>query len=71
MCEMMGHIEAAEPNEKFRTTGAARPVAWSMTATARPHKIPNFEAMLLAIPGHDLSPTTSGHSHPAPTIDRP
>jgi two-component system, OmpR family, phosphate regulon sensor histidine kinase PhoR len=54
MREMRGHIEAAERNENSRTTGARRPVAWSMTATARPHKISNFKAKLLAIAGHDL-----------------
>ena len=54
MREMRGHIEAAERNESSGTTGAARPVAWSMTATARPHKVSNFEAVLLAIAGHDL-----------------
>jgi two-component system phosphate regulon sensor histidine kinase PhoR len=51
---MRGHIETAERNENSRPTGAARPVAWSMTATARPHKVSNFEALLLAIAGHDL-----------------
>ena len=71
MCGMTGHIEAAEPNETFRTTGAARPAAWSMTATARPGKVPNLAAMPLAIAGHELPPTTSGHSHSAPAIDRP
>lgn len=54
MREMRGHIEAAERNESSGITGAARPVAWSMTATARPHKVSNFEAVLLAIAGHDL-----------------
>jgi hypothetical protein len=51
---MRGYVEAAERNENSRPTGAARPVAWSMTATARPHKVSNFEAVLLAIAGHDL-----------------
>jgi two-component system phosphate regulon sensor histidine kinase PhoR len=54
MREMRGHIEAAERNESSGITGAARPVDWSMTATARPHKVSNFEAVLLAIAGHDL-----------------
>jgi two-component system, OmpR family, phosphate regulon sensor histidine kinase PhoR len=54
MCELRGHIEAAEPNETFRTTDAARPAAWSMPATARPHKVSNFGAMPLAVAGHDL-----------------
>jgi len=54
MHEMRGHIEATERNETSCTTSAARPVAWSMTATARPHKVSNFEAVLLAIAGHDF-----------------
>ena len=54
MREMRGDNDAAETAEKFRTTGTARPVAWSMTATATPHKGENFEAVLLAIAGHDL-----------------
>jgi signal transduction histidine kinase len=32
----------------------ASPVGWSMTATARPKKVANFEGVLLAIAGHDL-----------------
>jgi hypothetical protein len=37
MREMRDHIEAAERNESFGATGvAARPAAWSMTATANP-----------------------------------
>jgi two-component system, OmpR family, phosphate regulon sensor histidine kinase PhoR len=54
MREMRAHIEAAERNEDFCATAAARPVVWSMTATPRPHKVSNFEAVLLAIAGHDL-----------------
>jgi two-component system phosphate regulon sensor histidine kinase PhoR len=54
MREMRDHIEAAKPDEKFPTSGAAPPLTWSMTATAKPHKVANFEAVLLAIAGHDL-----------------
>jgi two-component system phosphate regulon sensor histidine kinase PhoR len=49
-----GHIDAAERNENSCTTAAVRPIAWSMTAAARPHKVSNFEAVLLAIAGHDF-----------------
>jgi two-component system, OmpR family, phosphate regulon sensor histidine kinase PhoR len=49
------HIGTEERNESFRATaGAARPVSWSLTATARPHRVANFEKVLLAIAGHDL-----------------
>ena len=54
MHEMRDYIEATERNETSCTTSAARPVAWSMPATARPHKVSNFEAALLAIAGHDF-----------------
>jgi two-component system phosphate regulon sensor histidine kinase PhoR len=53
MSEMTDDIQAVGPKD-FCTTAAAQPVAWSMTATARPHKVSNFEAVLLAIAGHDL-----------------
>src|ERR1700722_19292471 len=33
---------------------AARPAGWVMTATPKPHKISDFEGVLLAIAGHDL-----------------
>jgi len=49
------HIGTEERNESFRATaGATRPVSWNMTASARPHRVSNFEAVLLAIAGHDL-----------------
>lgn len=54
MREMRGQIEAAERDRDFRVAKTARPVVWSMTATPRPHKVSNFEAVLLAIAGHDL-----------------
>ena len=55
MREMMDHIAAAERNESFGTAGVAtRPAAWSMTATAKPYRVADFEAVLLAIAGHDL-----------------
>jgi hypothetical protein len=54
MREMRGHIEAAERNENSRTPSAGRPGTWRTTATASPHKVSNFEAVPLAIVGHDL-----------------
>jgi two-component system phosphate regulon sensor histidine kinase PhoR len=54
MRDVSGHIEAAMRNENFRVAAAARPASWSMTATARPQRASNFEAVLLAIAGHDL-----------------
>jgi two-component system, OmpR family, phosphate regulon sensor histidine kinase PhoR len=54
MHEIRDHIEATKPNDTFRTSDTVPPVAWSMTATAEPHKVANFEAVLLAIAGHDL-----------------
>src|SRR5258706_14962799 len=44
------HIGTEERNERFRATaGATRPVSWNMTASARPHRVSNFEAVPLAI----------------------
>jgi two-component system phosphate regulon sensor histidine kinase PhoR len=55
MRETRNHIEAGERKEHFGTTGKARrPVIWRMTATAEPHSVSDFEAVLLAIAGHDL-----------------
>ena len=55
MRDVSDHIAAEQRNESFRATaGAARPVSWSLTAAARPHRVANFEAVLLAIAGHDL-----------------
>ena len=53
MREMRGQIGAAGSCERSHITGAP-PVGWSMTATARSHRVSNFEAVLLAIAGHDL-----------------
>ena len=52
MCETRNQVGAAEGGQGFRV--GAPPVAWSMTAAARPQKVTNFEAVLLAIAGHDL-----------------
>lgn len=52
MCETRSQVGAAEAEQGFRV--GAPPVVWSMTATARPQKVTNFEAVLLAIAGHDL-----------------
>ena len=55
MRDMTDHFGTEERNESFRpAVGAARPVSWNLTATARPHRVANFEAVLLAIAGHDL-----------------
>jgi signal transduction histidine kinase len=47
-----------EPAANSKTHGAmatpGRPITWSMTATAQPQKISDFEAVLLAMAGHDL-----------------
>lgn len=48
-------IGTEERSESFRATArATRPVSWNMTASARPHRVSSFEAVLLAIAGHDL-----------------
>jgi two-component system phosphate regulon sensor histidine kinase PhoR len=52
MCETRSQVGAAEGRQGFRI--GAPPVIWSMTAAARPQKVSNFEAVLLAIAGHDL-----------------
>jgi two-component system, OmpR family, phosphate regulon sensor histidine kinase PhoR len=49
--ETMGQIGAAESSERSHVAGAP---PRSMTATARPHRVSSFEAVLLAIAGHDL-----------------
>jgi two-component system, OmpR family, phosphate regulon sensor histidine kinase PhoR len=55
MRDVSDHIGTEERNESLRAiAGATRPVSWNMTATARPHGVSNFEAVLLAIAGHDL-----------------
>jgi two-component system, OmpR family, phosphate regulon sensor histidine kinase PhoR len=53
MRETWGQIGAAGSCERSHMAGAS-PVGWSMTATARPKKVANFEGVLLAIAGHDL-----------------
>jgi two-component system, OmpR family, phosphate regulon sensor histidine kinase PhoR len=52
MCEMRSQVGAAGGRQGFRI--GAPPVTWGMTAAARPQKVSNFEAVLLAIAGHDL-----------------
>jgi two-component system, OmpR family, phosphate regulon sensor histidine kinase PhoR len=44
-----GHLRTAT-----NAGAAARQVSWSMTAVAEPQKFSDFEALLLAIAGHDL-----------------
>jgi two-component system phosphate regulon sensor histidine kinase PhoR len=53
MRETLGQIGAAGSCERSHMAGAS-PAGWSMTATARPKKVANFEGVLLAIAGHDL-----------------
>jgi two-component system, OmpR family, phosphate regulon sensor histidine kinase PhoR len=52
MCETRSQVGAAEGRQGYRID--ATPLTWSMTAAARPQKVSNFEAVLLAIAGHDL-----------------
>src|SRR3984957_14894082 len=55
MHETEGHIEAIESSGAFGTPRVpTRPITWSMTAKAKPHKSSEFESVLLAIAGHDL-----------------
>ena len=55
MRETKQSIEPAESNGNFGIGGVApRPMTWSMTATATPHRVSDFESVLLAIAGHDL-----------------
>jgi two-component system, OmpR family, phosphate regulon sensor histidine kinase PhoR len=50
-----GHLGTSESRNAFNVSGAAaRPVTWRMTAVAEPQKFSDFEALLLAIAGHDL-----------------
>jgi two-component system, OmpR family, phosphate regulon sensor histidine kinase PhoR len=53
MHDVSDHIGTEEHDASFRATAGA-PVSWSLTATARPQSAANFEAVLLAIAGHDL-----------------
>lgn len=55
MRESSNSIETAERTGKLKKIGVVpQPVTWSMPATADPHQAHNFEALLLAIAGHDL-----------------
>lgn len=52
MCETRSRVGAETTSQTF---GSGEPSAvWSMTAVASPQKVSNFEAVLLAIAGHDL-----------------
>ena len=55
MHETDGHIEATESSGAFGAPRIpTRPITWSTTAKAKPHKPSEFESVLLAIAGHDL-----------------
>ena len=55
MHDTEGHIEATESRAAFGTPPIpTRPITWSMTAKAKPHRPFEFESVLLAIAGHDL-----------------
>jgi signal transduction histidine kinase len=55
MHETQGRIEATESGAIFKARRiTTRPITWSMTAKAKPHKPFEFESVLLAIAGHDL-----------------
>jgi signal transduction histidine kinase len=55
MHETHGHVKATEGSAAFGTPRMpTRPMTWSMTAKAKPHKPSEFESVLLAIAGHDL-----------------
>jgi two-component system phosphate regulon sensor histidine kinase PhoR len=55
MHETHGHVKATEGSAAFGTPRMPkRPMTWSMTATAKPHKPSEFESVLLAIAAHDL-----------------
>jgi two-component system, OmpR family, phosphate regulon sensor histidine kinase PhoR len=54
MRDVSDHI-GKERHGNFRaTTSVTRQVSWSMTGSARPRRVVDFEAVLLAIAGHDL-----------------
>jgi signal transduction histidine kinase len=53
MHDVSDHIGTEERNESFRASAGA-PVSWCLTATAGQQSAVNFEAVLLAIAGHDL-----------------
>src|SRR5580700_576242 len=55
MHEIHGHVKATEGGAAFGAPRMpTRPMTWSMTAKAKPHKPSEFESVLLAIAGHDL-----------------
>lgn len=55
MHEIDGHIEAAGKKETVTHAASTRgPITWSISTKADPEKPHDFEAMLLAIAGHDL-----------------
>jgi hypothetical protein len=55
MYERHGHVKATEGSAAFGTPRVpTRPMTWSMTVKAKPHKPSEFESVLLAIAGHDL-----------------
>jgi signal transduction histidine kinase len=53
MHDVSDHIGTEDPNASFRAS-ASTTVSWSLTANARQRSAANFEAVLLAIAGHDL-----------------
>jgi two-component system phosphate regulon sensor histidine kinase PhoR len=54
MRETKHNIDMSGRNENFGIGDVPRPITLSMTATAKPHRVSDFEAVLLAIAGHDL-----------------
>jgi two-component system, OmpR family, phosphate regulon sensor histidine kinase PhoR len=44
----------SERKENLGIGGVPQPISWTMTATAKPHAVSDFEAVLLAMAGHDL-----------------
>jgi signal transduction histidine kinase len=55
MRDVSDHNGTEERHGNFRAmTSTARRVSWSMTGTAGPRGVADFEAALLAIAGHDL-----------------
>ena len=53
MHDVSDQVGTEECNAGFRASAGA-PASWSLTATARPQSAESFEALLLAIAGHDL-----------------
>ena len=55
MRDVSDHIGTEERHGNSRaTTSVARHVSWSMTGSAGPRRVADFEAVLLAMAGHDL-----------------